>query len=96
MRVSPSAAIIASWHEVEKALHEKSTIQRHNVENDLSPEIRGVLNELQILRNKIAHGEEAKVDRTLALKLVEFASKISQDIRETHPAAQQIVGPERR
>jgi len=83
VRHSPSAAILASVHELEKTLQEKSSAEQKNVENDLSPNIRSLISQLRVLRNKIAHEEEIKVDPSLALEFVELTSKLTQDIRET-------------
>ena len=78
-RISPPAALIAAWHEVERAVEESGESEAI-ARASLAPGFADLFDRLKELRNKIVHSSE-DVDKATVLRMVMLAPIIADRIR---------------
>ena len=82
MRVSPSAAVVASLHNVEQALRDRGVASIRDAETKLSSDVAGLFRQFMQLRNEIVHaGKEEQVDANKAVLLAKLATQFAHVIR---------------
>jgi hypothetical protein len=82
--VSPAAAIMAAWREVERTLYEHSS--GPEVFEGLPENLQKTLRKLWHLRNVLAHAPNVVVDKDTALTMVQLADALAKSIKVAKPS----------